>query len=171
MAEDPESNPLRKSETEYGEDYKEHLLQQYKLYVESADRVSSRRALSNTFFVSVNTALLSVDGFATSQTLKTAASPSFVFLSVLTIGSILLSITWYLILHSYDQLNTGKFAVIHKLEAELPASLYSAEWVVLGKGKQSKTYRPISKLESNVPLLFIAVYLALLLLIGWSYFA
>lgn len=161
---------MSKSETEYGNDYKEHLLQQYKLYVEGADRVSSRRALTNTFFVTVITALLSVDGFAASQTLKVAAFPNFIFLSVFTIGSILLSVTWFLILRSYDQLNTGKFAVIQKLEAALPASLYSAEWALLGEGKQSKAYRPISKLEAKVPILFIAIYLALLLLIAWSYF-
>lgn len=169
MTEENGSNPLRTNENEYGKDYKEHLLQQYKLYVEGADRVSSRRALSNTFFLSVNTALLSVDGLAASQAIKAITLPSFTFLAVFTIGSVLLSITWYLILRSYDQLNTGKFEVIHKLERALPASLYAAEWTALGRGSQPKTYRPISKLEADVPLLFIAIYLALLLLMTISY--
>jgi hypothetical protein len=34
------------------------VLEQYKLYVEMADRLSARRALANTFFLTVNTAVL-----------------------------------------------------------------------------------------------------------------
>jgi len=30
--------------------YKEHLLEQYKIYVEMADRISARRNLANVFF-------------------------------------------------------------------------------------------------------------------------
>ncbi len=38
------------------ERYQAVLLEQYKLYVEMADRVSARRALANTFFLTLNTA-------------------------------------------------------------------------------------------------------------------
>ena len=38
----------------YGEKYKEHLLEQYKLYVEMADRISGRRQTANSFFLSIN---------------------------------------------------------------------------------------------------------------------
>ena len=36
---------------EYGENYQHHLLEQYKLFVEMADRVSQRRDQSNRFYV------------------------------------------------------------------------------------------------------------------------
>lgn len=51
------------TEEEYGTDYKHHILEQYKLYVEMSDRVSQRRASLNVFFISVNTFLITVVTF------------------------------------------------------------------------------------------------------------
>lgn len=42
----------------YGDD----LFEQYKLYVEMADRVSERRATANNFFLTANTLLVSIFG-------------------------------------------------------------------------------------------------------------
>jgi len=44
----------------YGHEFKGHLFEQYKLYVEMADRVSSRRILVNPFFVDVHKILVTV---------------------------------------------------------------------------------------------------------------
>ena len=38
---------------EYGDKYSDHLLEQYKLYVEMTDRVSQRRERSNQFFITL----------------------------------------------------------------------------------------------------------------------
>jgi hypothetical protein len=48
----------------YGNGYKEHLLEEYKLYVQMADNVSARRAQANQFYISVLSALLAVVAFA-----------------------------------------------------------------------------------------------------------
>jgi len=45
---------------DYGEKPKEHLLEQYKLYVEMADRVSARRGQANMFYISLLSALLAL---------------------------------------------------------------------------------------------------------------
>ncbi len=50
-----------KSES-YGSKYKDDLFEQYKLYVEMADRVSERRSTANNFFLAANTLLISVFG-------------------------------------------------------------------------------------------------------------
>ena len=42
------------------------LLEQYKLYVEMADRISSRRQISNSFFLSINTAIVALMGYVKS---------------------------------------------------------------------------------------------------------
>ncbi len=42
-------------------------LDQYKLYVEMADRISQRRATANTYFLSVNSAILAFVGYLTSK--------------------------------------------------------------------------------------------------------
>jgi len=49
-------------EKDYGDKYKSHLLEQYKLCVVMADKISSRRATANNFFVSLNTLLITVIG-------------------------------------------------------------------------------------------------------------
>lgn len=49
------------SPANYGEGearYQSVLFEQYKLCVEMADRVSARRSLANTFFISLNTAVI-----------------------------------------------------------------------------------------------------------------
>jgi hypothetical protein len=45
------------------EKYVDALLEQYALYVEMADRISSRRGLANTFFLTLNSAILTLVGF------------------------------------------------------------------------------------------------------------
>ena len=46
------------SEAQYGDQYTEHLLTLYRDYVTSADNISNRRQVANTFFLTINTALL-----------------------------------------------------------------------------------------------------------------
>ena len=53
---------IGKSPEEYGEKYHEHLLEQYKLYVEMADRVSERRQTANNYLLTVNSILVSLFG-------------------------------------------------------------------------------------------------------------
>ena len=51
---------LNFTQEQYGDSYKEHILEIYKLYVDMADRVSQRRANTNAFFISVNTFLVAM---------------------------------------------------------------------------------------------------------------
>ena len=44
------------SPDKYGGEYQNHLLEQYKLYVQMADKISERRQSANSFFLTVNTA-------------------------------------------------------------------------------------------------------------------
>jgi len=154
---------FRTDEKKYGEKFHDHLLEQYKLYVEMTDRVSARRALANTFFLTANTALLSflaaggASGYLGSTVLNTA------ILAVVTSGLVIFSISWWFILTSYDQLNAGKFKVIHELERSLPVALFDVEWEVLGRGSEPKKYRPLTHLEKIVPFVFALLYVMLLI--------
>src|SRR4051794_23317808 len=42
--------------------YRSAVLEQYKIYVEMADRISARRGLTNTFFLTLNTAIFTLIG-------------------------------------------------------------------------------------------------------------
>jgi len=128
--------------------------------VQMADKVSQRRMASNTFFTSINSAMLAVYGMMVSSTIIQRS----VLLAALTSAGLLLSLTWYFTIRSYSQLNSGKFKVVQQLEKLLPTSPYDAEWTALGRGENRRLYWPMTHVERWVPLLFAAAYVALLVL-------
>lgn len=150
-------------QTVYGSDYKEHLLEQYSLYVHMADNISSRRAIANTFFLSINIVLIAIIGILSSE----APVNLILFRSwtiVVAIAALCVSWTWRALIQSYKELNTAKFKVIHAIERRLPAAGYAAEWSFLTGNLRKKRYRVLTQPESWVPKVFIAIYLVLILL-------
>ena len=142
-------------EGSYGADYKPNLLEQYKLYVEMADRISARRQAANSFFLGINTALLGALGFL----FKSGGSePSLGFVILLSTLGIVLDYAWYRLIRSYKDINTAKFKVIHALESKLPASPYDAEWAALGEGSNPKLYLPFTRIEIRIPWIFMSLY-------------
>ena len=135
----------------HNEKWHSHLLDQYKLYVEMADRISNRRATANSYFLSVNSAILAFVGYLTSK-------DSTDYLWLLALAGVTLSYFWRALILSYKNLNTAKFLVIHAIEKRLPISPYDAEWEAMGRGKNPKLYRPISHIELGVPYVFIALH-------------
>ncbi|UUU23068.1 RipA family octameric membrane protein [Streptomyces sp. DSM 40750] len=133
------------------------LFEQYKLCVETADRVSARRGAANTFFLSLNSAI------ATAMVGGLGPRPGRVSVWLLLAGLLILvgqCVAWYLMVRSYRQLNTAKWAVIGAFENRLPAYAYSrAEWTELGEGEDWRRYVPLTRLEQWVPPLFVAAYL------------
>lgn len=144
----------------YGADYCAHLLEQYKMYVEMADRISTRRQTANSYFLSINTALLAFLGISS----RIENFGYSLFLSILiSIAGIVLCYTWYRLVRSYKDLNTGKFKVIHELEKKLPSSPYDAEWEAVGEGKNSKLYLPFTHIEIRIPWIFMLLYIVVIL--------
>lgn len=141
------------TEKSYGVNYKEHCLEIYKMYVERADAISSRRESANTFFLSVNTVLIGLVGY-----LETSYSYESAKL-VVGVAGILLCYFWYRLLLSYKGLNTAKFQVIHEIEKKLALSPYDAEWEFLGRGKKSDCYKPFTHIEIWVPRIFLFIHL------------
>ncbi len=137
------------------------LFEQYKLYLQSASEISDRRQKANEYFLTVNTILVSLIVFISQY--EKVKNPELIITFIAVIG-IVNSIITYFIIRSYKQLNSAKFKIIHELESDLPANLYSYEWVLLGKGVDRKKYWPFSHLELKIPFLFGVVYLALGLL-------
>jgi hypothetical protein len=155
--------PLHMKPEAYGPDFREHLMDQYKLYIEMADRVSQRRATANNFFLSANTLIVSIFGAVVDNSALTSDSTQMWFPLLIALSGLAFSIAWFYIVKSYRQLNSGKFKVIQSIEQNLPLALYKVEWEALGKGKDPKIYWPLSKIETYVPLTFSMIYLAITL--------
>jgi hypothetical protein len=135
--------------------YKGHLLDQYKLYLELADRNSGRRQAANSFFLTVNTTVLSFIGYLN---LKTTASITDGFFWMVAACGMAMCYLWYRMVRSYRDLNSAKFKVIHMIEKELPLSPMDAEWEMLGRGTRSDLYLPFTHIEMAIPWFFIVLH-------------
>jgi hypothetical protein len=141
------------------------VLEQYKLYVEMADRISARRAQANTFFLALNTGVFALFGVFWQDRPSTLTALLVAPWAMLVVQCL----AWFWILRSYRQLNTAKYAVIGALEELLPTSPYwAAEWTALGQGKDPARYWPVSHVEQTVPALFAVAYTIGLLLALWA---
>ena len=129
----------------------EHLLKQYELFVNSSEKISSKRMTANNFYLSVNTALFAVAGYLS------ILSKSFVVI-ILSIIGILLCLSWIFNLTSYKRLNSAKFRVIHDLEEHLPARIFTKEDEYLNG------HYTLTRLEKYIPYLFILLYGTIILL-------
>jgi len=154
------------SEKKYGKLFKDHLFEQYKLYVESVEKVSDRRNTANNYFLAINGTVVSLLGLFIQN--KVFAD-SIYLSSVLCFVGIGVSIVSMYLIRSYKQLNTGKFKVIHEIENELPLAIYKKEWEILKEGKDKKVYFPFSHIELFFPKIMIAIYGFVLIVMNWGF--
>lgn len=155
------TNLFKNSEKEYGNNYKNHYIEQYKIYSESIEKISDRRQSANKFFLTINTVLISIIGLSFQNDFL---KDILFFKLFITFAGILFCIIFWFLIRAYKQLNTGKFQVLHKIESKLPLAIYKYEWEVLEEGKNKKVYYPFSHIELLISWLFGFIYLALLII-------
>lgn len=113
-------------------------LELYKLAVEMADRISARRGVANTYFLTINTGLAALLGAANLRW-------------YVAVAGIVLCVAWWALLKSYRELNAAKFKVIVELERRLPVQVYEAEWAILRPPSPSPLSPPPSPPTSPPP--------------------
>lgn len=145
------------SEKDYGEKYHDHIIEIYKLYVEMADKISERRQSANSFFLTLNSAIVALIGYVNYSRGTMPITSSFFWL--VAIAGMVLSLLWYRLICSYKDINTGKFKVVHAMEQRLPLRPFEAEWTAVGKGETYKLYLPFTRIEIYVPWVFFALHL------------
>jgi len=134
----------------YGPKFQDHLIEQYKIFVESSEQSSLKRMSSNKFYLAVTSVLGGIAGYLT---YIDKIVLSFIFSAI----GIFLCISWGRNISSYKRLNSAKFRVVHELEEYLPAKPFTKEHEHL------KGYYEISDLEKYTPYLFIVLYSIILL--------
>ena len=145
---------LRRTEDTYGGSFHADLLEQYKLYVQSAENVSARRVGSNRYLLTLNSALVALYG------LQSANFGQGCWTLLIPFMGIPVSLLWCLIIKSHADLNRIKFDVIHEFERHLPAAMYRYEWKLAQEG-QGKTYRAVTTIEQWIPILFAGLHVVL----------
>jgi hypothetical protein len=135
----------------------DRTIELYKLMVASSESLVTRRQGLNTFFLTANGAIVTAAGLL----LGNGASHEFRNWGMLALSAtgIVLAMAWHSLIKSYGQLNTGKFAVINRIEKFLPVAVYLAEWKALEEGRNPSKYRSFTSRETWVPTVFLTVYI------------
>lgn len=131
------------------------LLELYKLHAELADRVSQRREGANRLYVSLLVGLV-VFVAALLRFGTDGVSADTVLICTGVLG-MLLSASWYIVIRSYRQLNTGKFRALQELESHLAYPFFTKEWELLKQGKEWREYWKLTVVETGLPLIFFAL--------------
>jgi hypothetical protein len=148
-----ETNMFTRSRAEYGAQFNADVLEQYKLFVETEERLVSRRQEENRFFLSVTALLVTVIGILIKLNISDRKAGGGVLL--LSSAGLVLCYAWRSIIDSYRVLNEAKFVIIAAFEAQLPARMFGAEW----EAAQTRGYRAFTAIERIVPLVFAGLFI------------
>jgi hypothetical protein len=130
------------------------LLDQYKLAVEMADRLGARRGQANTFYLAVQSALVTLAGLKGTPT------------EAISAAGLVLCAVWFMQLRSYRDLSAAKWKVINAMESALPSSPFTDEWAELKPDAPKKwrdRYAELGVVERVVPAVFAAIFAVLLI--------
>ena len=133
------------------------LFEMYKLHAELADRVSQRRAVTNRLYGGLLTGLMA----AALAFLRIGPAGETAALVLFILG-FFLSVSWYIVIRSYRQLNTGKFLALTELEAQLPYRFFEREWELLGEGRDFRRYWKLTVVENFLSILFLVSFIILI---------
>ena len=156
MASRPGEVVVRCSKDDYGETFTADLLEQYKLYVQSAEHVSARRLASSRLLLGLNAGLAALYGIQ-----PAGFGQSWWAVAVPVLG-IMVSLLWSRIIRSHKDLNRVKFELIHEIERYLPAVPYTHEWRLAEQGR-GRSYRAVTDIERWLPWTFLVLHVVLLI--------
>jgi len=134
----------------------QQALDLYKIIVQSSEGLVSRRQGVNTFFLTMNGALLTACGLIVQISGGTELAVAGIL--VLVVAGAILCAAWKSLIVSFGQLNRGKFRVINTIERYLKVAVYGAEWEALGRGEDPKIYRSFTSREIWVPYSLFILY-------------
>lgn len=132
------------------------VLELYKITVEMADRLSARRGAANTFFITLESALLAALGVWVGEDETISIRTAMALLAV----SVMISALWWVQVTSYRNINTAKFDVIHQMEREFSFQPYTREWELIKA--ERKRHIDLTKSERFVPFIFFTIDLILI---------
>ena len=136
------------------------LLDQYKLCVTAADNASSRRESSNRYLMTLNTAILALQG------LQTTSGGNLYLLAIFAITGLVVAGLSLLIVGSFKKLNEAKFKVILEMESYLPAAAFGYEWRLLDKPDRGRVYQKVTDLEWSIYWVFGGLHLLMFMVVA-----
>ena len=130
------------------------LLEQYKIFQETAENLMTRRQNVNSFYISANTALITIGGTIFAIGSEGGLWSKLMVIIALSVPGIMLNISWGRMLQSYFINNQGKMKVLSLIENKLAACLYNAEWKAMKNKFSKKKYVSFTDNEKTLPWVF-----------------
>jgi len=118
------------------------VLEQYRLAVEMAAEISTRRQAANSFYIALISAFAALQWLPETKATETKATSGVGF--TLSAVAVCVCIIWWVTLHSYRMINIAKWDVIEYLETKLPEQPFTLEGQKLGRKR-----KPSSAKEAN----------------------
>ena len=137
---------------------KKYLLEQYKLFSDTAETLVTRRQNMNSFYITANTALITIGATVTALSGEQIIYSKLLILLALSLPGFLLNFSWRRTLDSYFINNKGKMKILSMIEKRLPASLYDAEWKAMKNKYSKEKYVSFTDREKKLPLVFIVFF-------------
>lgn len=137
------------------------LLEQYRIFSETAEALVSRRQNMNSFYLSANTALITIGATIFAMSGQENIISKLIIVFALSIPGVLLSLSWKRTIRSYYINNKGKMKILSMIEKKLSASLYDAEWKAMKNKFNKEQYVSFTDSEKNIPLIFEVFYLCI----------
>ena len=139
-------------------DKQEIFLEQYKLFVKTADDITMRRLQTNKFYLTILLGLFTIAGFFNKNGITEVLSEHIILMLISVIG-IALSVIWYVNIESFKLLNSAKFKVILEMEKELPCACFDKEW----EYRDPLSYPILTEIEKFLPIMMGIVFFVILL--------
>ena len=145
----------------------DQLIEIYKVQSQLTNSISTRRTITNRYYLLVmsgltfvfSTLLQNIDKIP-SQFLKVVSAEWLIV--VLGAVGIALSWSWCVSINSYLRLNSRKYEVLKILETKLEYQFFQKEWEFLGKDRSYLTYWQLSANQLSVPAVFFIIFTVLL---------
>lgn len=148
-------------ESDYGPDYNDHLLEQYKAFVTSINYTSEMKLKFNSYFLGINTALITSIGFAIS---KQSFNP-YLWHFLIPLAGFFAPLVWWAVTYSYKQRNIIKLHILHCIEEKLPLALYKTEWDLMNIDHNHWLKKFFFRINLFIPIVFSITYLMFIILI------
>jgi hypothetical protein len=126
----------------------------FELYLATAEKVTDRRALANSWMLSVNSAIVALYGYLQSDKVAVGVDQKAIWLWAIPAAGAIVCVAWMALLSSYRKLGSAKFAVVAELEADLPAAPFTRERQIYKKDGR----HAMSRIEISIPACFVVLY-------------
>jgi len=128
------------------------IFDQYKLYVDLADKISARRATTNSFYLTANSFLFVAIGILFSNGLE-------VVVPIILLIGVFVSVSWWLLIIYYRNLNSSKYKVINEIEKKLPVMGLQIEYEIYKIQKTKfRRVKSLTSIEQWLPISLLIMY-------------